>query len=212
MRSSLIKEVEAYWQGLCPLGDIPNRSSLDPRGFERALDHTFLLSRHLPRVAKVRLGCRQLNDLMGLDMRGMLFTSIIDTTARSQVSELLENLFLKPQIVGLSLVGSGTDKTPGNRAEVLLMPMRDHHGKISSALGCFVAEVPVGTVPHRFAIASTHIRRLSLMGENRPSTHNTPVPEFAEPKIAFENHHLGPDKKKGASVKRPILRLVKSDN
>ena len=47
-----IAEVEAYWEALRGVRMMPLRSEIDPRGIERALDHTFILERIAPGLAR----------------------------------------------------------------------------------------------------------------------------------------------------------------
>ncbi|MCB2111761.1 MAG: PAS domain-containing protein, partial [Rhodobacteraceae bacterium] len=70
MRFHSISVVRAYWEALRAGREVPYRSEIDPRGIESALEHTFVLERIAPRIARFRLAGVHLCDLMGMEVRG----------------------------------------------------------------------------------------------------------------------------------------------
>ena len=79
-----LRQAEAYWLALAEGSQIPRRSQIDPRGLANILAHTFILEQVAPRVARFRLAGSLLEDLAGMDVRGMPFTALFADTARAE--------------------------------------------------------------------------------------------------------------------------------
>jgi hypothetical protein len=67
----MIAELRAYWEALREGEMLPRRDRVDPRGIAGALEHSFLIERIAPGVARFRISGMVFNDLMGMDIRGM---------------------------------------------------------------------------------------------------------------------------------------------
>ena len=85
-----VAQVEAYWEALRGMNQLPKRSQIDPRGIEMALENTFILERIAPGIARLRIAGGHLNDLMGMEVRGMPLTALFCQPARRGLSDLLE--------------------------------------------------------------------------------------------------------------------------
>ena len=120
MRFPVLAEVRAYWEALRNDRPVPKRSEIDPRGIERALENTFLLERIAPGMARFRLAGMHLNDLMGMEVRGMPLTSFFTPAGREQVTLILETVFAGPGIVELSLLGERGIGKPVLEAKLLI--------------------------------------------------------------------------------------------
>ena len=72
---SPIRQVEAYWTALLTGDSVPMRSQIDPRGLENILEYTFILERIAPSLARFRLAGSHLNNLAGMEVRGMPLTA-----------------------------------------------------------------------------------------------------------------------------------------
>ncbi len=207
MRFPSISVVRAYWEALRNGRDVPFRSEIDPRGLETALEHTFILERIAPRVARFRLSGMHLNDLMGHETRGMPLTSFFTAEARGEIEAILARVFDGPETAELSLsadIGPGRPRLEGR---LLLLPMRSDLGDISRALGCLVCEGPVGRTPRRFSVAGARV--MPSGGAARMTASRQPVDTargFGEAPAAFHG-----SVKRVTALERPYLRLVISE-
>ncbi|MCV2881103.1 PAS domain-containing protein [Actibacterium sp. XHP0104] len=177
----LLNEVEAYWDGLRQGRPLPDRQQLDPRGLARALPCCFVLERVAPQVMRFRLAGQHLNELAGMEMRGMPFSALFLPEARAQIAPGLERLCDGPQALTLSLRGDGGFGRPGLDGEMVLLPMRGEDGAVNRVLGCLTTEGRIGRQPRRFEITALTARDLAA-----------PVPQ------------------KRPDAERPALYLVKS--
>lgn len=154
-----IAQIEAYWDALRGDRQVPLRADIDPRGIDQALENAFILERIAPKVARFRLAGMHLNELMGMEVRGMPVTALFDPADRGIVTTLLEHVFEQPAKARLRLAAApGAWGHAGPAGELLLLPLRSDLGDISRALGCFVTDgTPIGRAPHRFTIAGREI-------------------------------------------------------
>lgn len=213
-----VAQVEAYWEALRGDRNVPLRSEVDPRGIDQALENAFILERIAPRVARFRLAGMHLNDLMGMEVRGMPVTSLFTGDSRTQLIDTLEHLFEEPAKVRLRVTG---EKAPGRgdvAGEMLLLPLRSDLGDISRAIGCFVSEGRIGgKSPLRFTISEAEITSLSGMARGKRSPNVYKAPEEAVPSAdialqeqtpQFETHAASKDGDPNAAKRPAYLRLV----
>jgi len=213
-----INEVEAYWEGLRMGRLVPMRSEIDPRGIERALEHTFILERIAPGLARFRLSGMHLNDLLGMEVRGMPFTSFFTPTARQMICDTLEDVFDGPKTAELTLTGERSIGKPALDSRLILLPLRSDLGEITRIIGCLVSSGPTGRAPRRFDVVECKMK--TLTAGHAPMTDPTHIQQpiagfakpagFAESQIPFVT--TGYSAKKGPDDERPALRLVKSDD
>jgi hypothetical protein len=204
----VINQVEAYWQGLRMGRIVPQRSEIDPRGIERALEYTFVLERIAPGLARFRLNGMHLNDLLGMEVRGMPFTSFFTPAARLMVTDTLEAVFDGPQVAELTLTAERGIGKPPMDAKVILLPLRSDLGEITRIIGCLVSLGPIGRAPRRFDVAD--VRMKTLTAGHAPVDAPAPAKGFAEQSIPFvtNSQDSGIDDEKGPDDTRPTLRLV----
>lgn len=155
---SPIRQAEAYWTALRKGDDIPHRSQIDPRGLENILSQTFVLERIAPGIARFRLAGQKLNEMAGMEVRGMPLTAFFTPAARKQVSASLEHMFDAPAIVELTLSTTATRTHPAQEARILMLPLRSDLGDVSRALGVFVSEGNPAKTSQRFDVVATEIR------------------------------------------------------
>ena len=173
-------QIESYWEGLRNGRIMPSRSEIDPRGIAGALDHAFILERVARGVARFRLAGMHLNDVMGMEVRGMPLTALILPESRDEMGEALATVFEEPAMVRLTLTSdSGLGRSPMD-ARMLLMPLRSDLGDVSRILGCFVAEGSVGRAPRRFSVTSQSRKSLIGFGNDGASRKPASVPPVAE--------------------------------
>jgi len=206
-----LTQVEAYWEALRRTRQMPKRSEIDPRGIEKALEHTFVLERIAPGIARIRIAGSHLSDLMGMEVRGMPLTSLITPPCRRQISDALEEVFQRPAICELRLATEDDTKGPQMEGRLLLLPLKSDLGDVSRILGCLVAHGDIGRNPRRFDIVGAEMRPITApSAAPQQPTEILPLRSmpaktqgFAETQTAFETRTPRPDV--------PYLRLVKTD-
>lgn len=231
MKHPAMAQVEAYWEGLRGGRPIPFRSEVDPRGIDRALENAFILERIAPGVARFRLAGMHLNDLMGMEVRGMPVTSFFTPEARRKIGESLEHLFEEPAKIRFSLVAETGIGKPPLRADLLLMPLKSDLGDVSRAIGCLVSEGKIGRTPRRFDVEEVEVIHIDDMNSfddddeaevaaeaevTAPSPAEVPEtvsaqPGFSEPAKSYGQASTDTASPAARPVsERPYLRLIHS--
>ena len=205
---SALSQVEAYWEALRGTRLMPQRSEIDPRGIESALEYTFVLERIAPGMARIRIAGSHLSDLMGMEVRGMPLTSLIAPSGRRQINDLIEDVCQRPAVCEIRLSAEMTTTKPHLDARMLLLPMKSDLGDVSRILGCLVARGDIGLTPRRFDIVGSKIQPISAasMAPTPPAPDQAPAPVqgFADPARPFQTRTPRPNV--------PYLRVVKSDD
>ncbi len=194
-----LQEVRAYWEGLRDGPALPSRADVDPRGLQAALEHVFLIERIAPGIARFRLAGMHLSDLMGMEVRGMPLTTLIEPQGRTGIEALVEQVFSGPSIVEVSLEAERGLGRAALQGRMLLLPLTDD-GVCDKALGCLVTLGPIGRSPRRFAVSRQRTEAVAVMPP--PPAPRPATPAFAENPAAFTP----------APKARSHLRLVKSDD
>ena len=160
---SALAQVRGYWEALRHGAHVPSRLQVDPRGIEDALSQTFILDRIAPGHARFRIAGMHLADLMGMDVRGMPLSSIIEPSARAGFAAGLEQVFAHPALLSLDLEAERGIGRPSLSGRMLILPLADEAGLVRMALGCLVTAGTVGRGPRRFFTA--HQSVTALIGE-----------------------------------------------
>ncbi|MDT8855630.1 PAS domain-containing protein [Paracoccaceae bacterium Fryx2] len=210
MGFAMIAEVRAYWEALRDGADLPRRAQIDPRGIEGALESAFLLERVAPGIARFRLAGMQLNDLMGMEVRGMPLSSFFEPGSRNRMAEGLEQVFSLPGALELRLEAERSLGRPALEARMLLLPLRSERGPVDLALGCLACEGQIGRSPRRFAIASQLVERLQSPVPVRPAPQPDARPLRKPAAVTGMSEAAAPFRPAPPRGK-PNLRLVKSD-
>lgn len=126
-------QVRAYWEGLRRDGGIPDRTQLDPRGFDGALDRIFLAERIAPGLVQVRIAGSALSEAAGVDLRGLPLSCLFSAAARPMLAEALEQVTEGHALAELDL-GAGRGG-PDAVARLLLLPLTDGPDR-RLVLGC----------------------------------------------------------------------------
>lgn len=209
-----LAQVEAYWEALRGGRIMPNRSEIDPRGIEQALEYSFIVERIAPGIARLRIAGSHLSDLMGMEVRGMPLTAFITPASRRQVSDTLEEVFETPATCVMTLHSGKAAGAPPLDARILLMPLKSDLGDVSRLLGALVSVGDMGRSPRRFDVTNTILR--PILSENagpmptqvkpvsKPAKPPTNMPGFSEPAPTFQTETPLSD--------APYLRLVKNDD
>ncbi len=156
-----LRQAEAYWTALRRGDDVPNRSQVDPRGLENILSQTFIVERIAPGIARFRLAGQQVNEMAGMEVRGMPLSAFFTPDARKQLGAAMEHMFDTPAIIELTLQTETTRTRGAREAHMLLLPLRSDLGDISRALGVFVSEGNPTGASQRFTISDIDMRAVS---------------------------------------------------
>ncbi|MEM6374809.1 MAG: PAS domain-containing protein, partial [Pseudomonadota bacterium] len=157
-----------YWQGMRRGGDVPLRSAIDPRGIESLLSNAFIAEKVTPGLARLRVAGTHLSDLMGMEVRGMPLSSLIDPAYRDQLADAMVNLFEQPAQIRLNLHAPGSARRAALAGVLLILPLRSDLGDISRALGCLVTNGAIGQAPRRFEITRCKITPLDISSIQAP--------------------------------------------
>lgn len=202
---SPLRQVEAYWSALRTDGDVPLRSAVDPRGLENILEHTFILERIAPGVARFRIAGQRLCNLAGMEVRGMPLTALLSPDTRNQMSAVLEHMFDAPAIADLTVSGERNVGFGRMSGKMILLPLKSETGAVNRTLGAFVTQGKFTKTPQRFRLGETTFRPIVGACVERPADPEYVIPDvartpqFAEPAPEF-------------TAKRPRLRLVHTDS
>lgn len=183
-----LQDVRAYWEAMRQGGRLPRRDDINPRGMASALEQVFLVEQIAPTHGRLRLAGMGLSDLLGMDVRGMPVTALLEPVARAQLSEALGGLFRGDHILDLWLEAERGIGRPPLTARMLLLPLIGSHGEPDLALGCLCSKGSIGRAPRRFRISR-------LLRETLPVAERV----FAEPPRPLV-----------APKGKPDLRLVSS--
>lgn len=178
-----LSQLRAYWEGLRAGQELPARTDIDPRGIERALEYAFVAERIAPGVARFRLAGMHLNDLMGMEVRGMPLSCFFEPAAREEVQEQIERAFSEPAAVELHLESSGGFGRPAHKAKMILLPLRGEGGQVLRVLGGLVAEGNIGRTPRRFTLTKVEVQSTAEQ-EAAPQKR---IAGFAETVTPFQN-------------------------
>lgn len=231
-RFTLLSQVRAYWEGLREGGALPRRDQIDPRGIAGALEQVFLVERIAPGLARFRLAGMGVSAVLGMDVRGMPLSAVIEPASRDRLGPALETVFREHAALDLWLDCDKSLGRPALQARMVLLPLVSTRGLTDLALGCLALEGDIGRVPRRFTIASVVSETLVVARAarpqpepqtGRPPTQRSPEPPhpdprqtdapqpvagFAEPRPAFTPAPQPQRPPRG----KPQLRLVKSDD
>ncbi|WP_170381129.1 PAS domain-containing protein [Ruegeria atlantica] len=182
---SPLRQAEAYWTALLTGDSVPMRSQVDPRGLENILECTFILERIAPGLARFRLAGSHLSKLAGMEVRGMPLTAFFEPSARTQVSDVLEQVFSRPAVAELGMISAGKLGRTRLQARMILLPLKSDLGDISRVLGVLVSDGVVGATPRRFTVPDTRVRPVSDI--QTPQEQSLQVSaEFAEDQREFK--------------------------
>ncbi len=211
-----LAQIEAYWEGLRGNRLMPNRSEIDPRGIEQALEYSFIVERIAPGIARLRIAGSHLSDLMGMEVRGMPLTSFILPSSRRQLSDTLEEVFETPAISKVELHSEQSGSLPALDARMLLMPLKSDLGDVSRVLGALISVGEIGRSPRRFDITRSSLRPIMADASLPPvvkSDDPAPAPKAPAktPEQALRETQR-PFRTETPRRHAPYLRLVKSDD
>ncbi len=215
---AVMQDVKSYWDGLRDGHPIPYRSDVDPRRIQKVLKHAFILERIAPGMARLRVSCNTLTDVMGMDMRGMPMSAIIGEGSRDSFAQALEKVFAAPAIGRLELTTSRGFRRNSLHAEMMLLPLRSDSGEVNRILGAITCDGDLSRAPQRFDLDGSFLRRIEM--PTRPKTSETaamPQPqkvEITKPAVVqpTQERPAASEAPRTVPTKHPHLRLVVSDS
>lgn len=154
-----IAEIRRYWDALRAGRLMPLRSEVDPRDMSSFLECCFILDRQNAGDTRFRVAGMALNELMGMELRGMHVRSVIEPAGRAAFSATLEKMFGTPEVQDYQL-SSAPPHAPAMRGRLLVLPLKGDTGEVDRAMGCFVTEGIVGIPPRRFSV--DHVEQTCL--------------------------------------------------
>lgn len=170
--------VRRYWEALRVKGALPQRSAIDPRALPGAIGNMFLIERVSNGTARFRVAGALLSDVMGMDVRGMPFLSVIEPGLRPGLAARVEQVFQDPCILDLSLESAAAPSGARLSGRVVLLPVESVRG-VDIALGCLRVDGMIGMPPRRF--------RLQRAMQERVLVDAAPRMAFAEPEEPFRH-------------------------
>jgi hypothetical protein len=207
LRAADIEALRAYWSAQRVGGDVPRRADIDPRRIAPLLPDVFIAERIAPGLARLRVAGLHLSDLMGMEVRGMPVSALIEPGDRDRLADLLVDLFDRPSVLDVELVSAGGLGRAPLRGRLMLLPLRSDLGDISRALGCLVTDEAPGRTPRRFFIRSCRIQEI---GDMPPQAAPVGMARQAEGAGAVAQTESKPPRRH--SAERPYLRLVTKDD
>ncbi|MFY0661135.1 MAG: PAS domain-containing protein [Shimia sp.] len=215
---AVMQDVKAYWDGLRDGHPVPYRSDVDPRQIQKVLKHAFILERIAPGMARLRVSCNTLTDVMGMDMRGMPMSALINEASRDSFGQALEKVFAAPAIGRLEMSTTRGFRRNGLNAEMMLLPLRSDSGEVNRILGAITVDGDLGRAPQRFDLEGSFLRRIDMPSTSILSdTMATPQPQKVEITTPAgikpaQEHAKTPATPRLAPTRHPHLRVVVSDD
>ena len=214
-----LQEVRAYWEAMRRAGRLPRRDDINPRGMASALEQVFLVEQIAPNHGRLRLAGMGLSDLLGMDVRRMPITALLEPVARARLSEALGGLFRGEHILDLWLEAERGIGRPPLMARMLVLPLIGSQGEPDLALGCLCTKGTVGRTPRRFTIS--RMLREPIVGQSqaiwRAKICTAPLPNRPGPFIPQRAGRIcglwcRADEKGRPRKDRPIFQHAKTDH
>jgi len=203
-RSRITADVLDCWLELRRLADqIPFASDVDASLLGPSLPYVFTLEQLDGGIARFRVAGHHLNDLMGMETRAMPITAFAAPGERTRLLPLVDRVFEDPAIVELDLIAS-RDGHEAKEAEMLLLPLRNRHGKVTRAIGCLVARGPILFTPYRFRIRGSRVAPATVGADPARRTGYA----LAEDPIDFEPKRPAHGGRAFKSTLVPYLKIV----
>ena len=169
--------LENHWQSLRHGQNTPARADVDPAAIDKALSWTFILHRVAPGVARIRVAGQNLHDFLRMDPRGMPISAFFDADDRSTLSVHVESVFSDPALIMIPLHRPAALLRPEVQGALLLMPLTNHLGEVTRAIGALVTDRSLGQrrrvqinghLPMRYEPLSMHSAK-ALVKQKGPS-------------------------------------------
>lgn len=193
-------ELERYWASLPRSNGVPSRKDVDPVAMTGMLEDSFILERVAPGVARIRVAGRNIGQLLGIEPRGLPITASFLPQARVELAQHIETAFGTPSLVELAIEAPRAVGQPCLQGKLIMLPLRDDHGRVSRMIGMLVMSGRRGIGGRRFTISDRTPARIDpIVGLHAvPATNTIPL----RPSLL----------KKEKADDKPALRLVVSNS
>ena len=181
MNDLMLSSLKSYWDRLRAGRVAPFRAEIDPRQFESALENTFIVEKLAPETMRMRLAGTRICEMMGMEVRGMEPTSLIDVRDRVRFERLLNVVMNEPAVVELKL--AAPNRAGVYRATMLLMPLRSDFGEINRVLGCISGQGEIQAPPIAFRVEDVAVTPIE---PSQAAETLRALPGFAEPQAGFD--------------------------
>jgi hypothetical protein len=180
MNDLMLSSLKSYWDRLRAGRVAPYRAEIDPRQFEGALENTFIVEKLAPDTMRVRLAGTKICEMMGMEVRGMEPTALIDVRDRVRFERLLNVVMNEPAVVEVKL--AAPNRAGVYHATMLLMPLRSDFGDINRVIGCTSGEGEFFAAPLAFTIEDVAVTPVepSMSVDTRSA-----LPGFADAQADF---------------------------
>ncbi len=200
----ILRQVEAYWEGLRPFGGLPTRDQINPRGLDSALDYAFLLDKPSTGECTFRLGGERLGDILGIALDRVPLLAMLSQADQPTLRSALNSVFEEPAIMRAELSSEDSIMRPEFDANLLLLPLKAADDEITQSLGVLHFDGPIGRSPRQFNRISHNLTRLVLTEKSQTSA-NEPEPLGMAEAPAAVSYESGRPVGSG----RPQLKVIK---
>lgn len=212
-QDAVILDLLNYWERLRAGRIAPMRSELDPREFRDALHYSFVLHKTRFHDLRIRLSGMSLNDLMGMELRGMPANALIAPDHRQDFDDILSSILANPHISELKLASAASLPNEPPTARMLLLPLCDDQGQVTRIMGAISLRHQIALAPCRFRIRQTKRTRIVATkdGEDtQPGLQEPPAP-FSPPaaKAAADPQRLTAEMPTPPRPGKPNLQTIK---
>ncbi|WP_184149946.1 PAS domain-containing protein [Amaricoccus macauensis] len=190
MNDLMLSSLRTYWDRLRAGRIAPYRAEIDPRQFEQALENMFIVEKLAPDNLRIRLAGMKICEMMGMEVRGMQPSCLIDEPDRTRFGRLVNLVMSEPAVVELSL--SAQNRAGTYRASMLMMPLRSDFGDINRVIGCTSGGGEIFAAPLAFQIDEVAVSPVEPGPAPTPTAAQLPdieakalMPGFAEPASSF---------------------------
>lgn len=149
------RDLLGYWHALRAARQMPARCDFDPRGIEQTLNCSFIAEKVAPRVARIRVAGSLVNDVLGMDVRGMPVSALFDPDSREAAGDILKELFEAPAQARLELSTRRFLARKPIHAQMVLLPLSDGAGGVTRLVGCLDTGDDILKTPRRFSLVSS---------------------------------------------------------
>lgn len=169
----ILQLVEAHWERMRDNETVPSQASVSPEALDDVLAHCFVLERVAPTIARFRVAGKQMNALLGVDVRGMPLSTLFSEDGREALAEVIKSVCDRPEIVEVPLTATRGLRRSVLRGRLLLLPLKDRDGGVTRIFGAIVLDGAVKrhivrfdfdrTIPIRCKRLTPLIRTISEM-------------------------------------------------
>jgi len=199
----IIRQVEAYWEGLRAYGDLPTRDQIDPRGLDSALDYAFLLDVSHTGECVFKLGGQRLGDILGAPLEHVPFAALFSQAVQPQVRSALRSVYTDPAMLRAQIISQEGVMRPLVEANLLLLPLKGPDATVSQALGVLHFEDALGRSPRQFNQFMPSLTRLVLSESLTPKYLDKIPMGMAEASSEFTY-----EKRRTEQSVRPNLKVI----